>query len=528
MVLISKAGNEEPIVSNPIPDQSVPEDGNFSFSFPPASFYDPDGSSPLQYGANLADGGDLPGWLHFDPATQQFSGTAPDGAESDYEIRITAFDADGGSINQTFKLNVGAPAGAGGSNVPPGLRILLADQNVKVGGTLSYTFDPTTFYDADGDTLTYTAAQKDDSALPGWLHFDAATRTFSGAPGEENVGTVLVKVTADDGHSHQTSDVFLVAVRNSDDTKVYYALNRNGEVYTDEFGKIEVPYGLGAPDAPAYITIENVEFGPGPNEKYQSMNRGREITFHQADGTAIHQLGKEINVCFAMSSAEWHSIRKGAQGPVIGTSEDDAPDWKWLDTVESGSYVCAKVDHLSRFDVFRRYKSSSLPTTGFEAGVETVIPEQPEEKAYHDQDDLWLEIPALGVKEPILGVDPLDGQWDLTWLGEKVGWLSSTAYPTWAGNSVLTGHNYQSNGKPGPFVYLGKLKYDDEIIVHLGDEKVVYRVRTVDERVDPGDTSALKHEDLPWLTLITCGGYDEVSHGYEFRTVVRAVQVKVE
>jgi hypothetical protein len=38
----------------------------------------------------------------------------------------------------------------------------------------------------------------------------------------------------------------------------------------------------------------------------------------------------------------------------------------------------------------------------------------------------------------------------------------------------------------------------------------------------------LSHEELPWLTLITCQGYDEVSHGYEFRTVVRAVQVKVE
>ncbi|NTV75870.1 MAG: hypothetical protein HGA66_16905, partial [Holophaga sp.] len=33
-----------------------------------------------------------------------------------------------------------------------------------------------------GDTLTYTATQADGSALPTWLTFTAATRTFSGTP----------------------------------------------------------------------------------------------------------------------------------------------------------------------------------------------------------------------------------------------------------------------------------------------------------------------------------------------------------
>ena len=40
-----------------------------------------------------------------------------------------------------------------------------------------------TFADTDtGDTLTYTATKSDDSELPSWLSFDAATRTFSGTP----------------------------------------------------------------------------------------------------------------------------------------------------------------------------------------------------------------------------------------------------------------------------------------------------------------------------------------------------------
>ena len=50
----------------------------------------------------------------------------------------------------------------------------------------SFQFAANTFADVDvGDSLTYTA-----SGVPGWLSFDAATRTFSGTPANADVGTV--------------------------------------------------------------------------------------------------------------------------------------------------------------------------------------------------------------------------------------------------------------------------------------------------------------------------------------------------
>jgi hypothetical protein len=51
------------------------------------------------------------------------------------------------------------------------------------------------------------------------------------------------------------------------------------------------------------------------------------------------------------------------------------------------------------------------------------------------------------------------------------GWLHGTAFPLWQGNSVLTGHVHNSNGLPGPFFSIKKLKYADTVIVHLFGEK---------------------------------------------------------
>ena len=93
-------------------------------------------------------------------------------------------------------------------------------------------------------------------------------------------------------------------------------------------------------------------------------------------------------------------------------------------------------------------------------------------------------------------------------------------------NSVLTSHVYNANGLPGPFINLYKLKYGDQIIVRAYGQKYVFEVQT-NQVVMPNDRSAFKHEEKPWMTLITCKGYDEKSNTYKMRVVVRAVLVKV-
>ena len=166
--------------------------------------------------------------------------------------------------------------------------------------------------------------------------------------------------------------------------------------------------------------------------------------------------------------------------------------------------------------------------TGFAPGQITLLPPQPEDNAYQDLGNLWLEVPRLGLKLSIVGI-PLDanGDWDLTWLSDQAGYLDGTAYPTHAGNSVITGHVYMADGSPGPFVNLHTLQYGDQIIVHLNGQSYIFEVRS-DKVTSPDDNSGFKHEIYPWLTLITCKDYNASTNTYAHRVVVRAVLMKIE
>jgi len=173
--------------------------------------------------------------------------------------------------------------------------------------------------------------------------------------------------------------------------------------------------------------------------------------------------------------------------------------------------------------------ASLLPATGFAPNRLTSLQPQPANLAYTSMGDIWLEIPSLNVKTDIVGVPKANGSWSVDWLGKDTGWLNGTAFPTWEGNSVITGHVYNASGLPGPFANLKNLKYGDQIIVHLYGQKYIFEV-TKTTLVTPSVTSfAYRHlEDASYLTLITCQGYDEKSDTYLYRQVVRAVLVNVQ
>jgi LPXTG-site transpeptidase (sortase) family protein len=157
----------------------------------------------------------------------------------------------------------------------------------------------------------------------------------------------------------------------------------------------------------------------------------------------------------------------------------------------------------------------------------TILPMQPDVRAYTDQGDLWLEIPRLQLELPIEGVPLVGNGWDVSWLGDQAGWLNGTAFPTHAGNSVISAHVFDASGKPGPFVHLGTLLWGDQIIVHAFGQAYVYAVRESMLVAPEAVSTVIRHEKYSWLTLITCQGYDEASNSYRTRVVVRAVQVAI-
>jgi len=168
-----------------------------------------------------------------------------------------------------------------------------------------------------------------------------------------------------------------------------------------------------------------------------------------------------------------------------------------------------------------------LPETGFPHRHVTVLSAQPAEKAYADLGNLWLEVPRLNLQMPIVGVPQVDGEWDVSWLGDQAGWLQGSAFPTWSGNSVLTGHVWNAFNLPGPFQELGTLQYSDKVIVHAWGAEYIYEVRSIKFVLPSNVDAMMKHEDKSWVTLVTCQGYDEATDTYEYRILVRSVLVEV-
>ncbi len=171
-----------------------------------------------------------------------------------------------------------------------------------------------------------------------------------------------------------------------------------------------------------------------------------------------------------------------------------------------------------------------LPETGFAPGMVTALGEAQAAYARLAASDdaaagMALLIPKLGVEVPVLGVPQTADGWEVRWLGNYVGWLSGTAFPTWEGNTVLTGHVYNSTGLPGIFVNLNRLAWGDQLVITAWGEEHVYEVRAVDY-IDADDVDAvMHHEEQDWLTLMTCYGFDEATGLFTQRLIVRAVRV---
>ncbi len=115
------------------------------------------------------------------------------------------FTASDGST-QTVNLTIT------GAEDAPSLDNPIADQGAIEGVAFSFNFAANAFGDVDAsDTLSYSAALAGGGALPAWLSFDGATRSFSGTPGAGDIGAVDIRVTADDGSS-TVDDVFTLTV----------------------------------------------------------------------------------------------------------------------------------------------------------------------------------------------------------------------------------------------------------------------------------------------------------------------------
>ena len=168
-----------------------------------------------------------------------------------------------------------------------------------------------------------------------------------------------------------------------------------------------------------------------------------------------------------------------------------------------------------------------LPATGFAQGRRASLPVQPAGKAYAGM-GMTLEIPALEMAMPIVGVPQSANSWDVTWLGDNAGYLEGSAFPTWAGNTVLTGHVWDAFNQPGPFAQLKTLQYGDTLQIHAWGQTYTYEVRESRLVTRRNVEAVFAPEDYDWITLVTCELYNPFTGEYISRRMVRAVLVSVE
>ena len=128
--------------------------------------------------------------------------------QNTFDVKSTSNVWSGNFASASLRITIKGTADPA-TNSAPTVATEIPDQTAMSGTAFSYEVPAATFTDADGDTLTYMATLDDDSMLPSWLSFDAATRTFSGTP--TTAETVSVKVTASDA-SDSVSDTFDIVV----------------------------------------------------------------------------------------------------------------------------------------------------------------------------------------------------------------------------------------------------------------------------------------------------------------------------
>ena len=189
-----------PVLSAPTAGQTWKQGQAVSFTLAANTFTDPQREA-LTYTATLANGQALPSWLKFNGTTRTFTGTVP-ALSSGLSIQVTATDTSGVSASETFAVSTPAAA--------PVVSAPTLTQTWKQAQAVSFTLAANTFTDPQHEALTYTATLANGQALPSWLTFNAATRTFTGTVPSLTSG-LSIKVTATDTSGLSASETFAVS-----------------------------------------------------------------------------------------------------------------------------------------------------------------------------------------------------------------------------------------------------------------------------------------------------------------------------
>ena len=185
-----------------------------------------------------------------------------------------------------------------------------------------------------GDTLAYAATLSNGSALPAWLSFDAATRTFSGTPVNGDVGVIAVKVSATDAGSAVVSDTFNLTVNaapsgvalSSNSVSENSAGGTVGTLSATDANGDAINYSLASGGDNDYFEISGttLKFKASVTGNYEA-NNSYSVTVNASDGSLTTSLNTLINVTNVNeANASTHTSKADTSSSETLNSDNDA------------------------------------------------------------------------------------------------------------------------------------------------------------------------------------------------------------
>ena len=286
-----------------IGNQSAFEGQSFSLNVS-SHFAAPAAGDALTFSAKLPTG------LSIDAHTGMISGTPTDSDFGNNPVTVTATDAHGKAISESFHLAVG-------DSGPTATAI--ADQSAYEGQSSSLNVSSHFAAPAAGDALTFSAK------LPAGLSIDAHTGMISGTPTDSDFGNNPVTVTATDAHGKAISESFHLAVGDSGPTATAIADQSANE---GQAFSLNVSSHFAAPatgDAltysaslPAGLSIDahtGVISGIPTDGDYTSNAHAFNFNFTSFDGTFT--VTGQLNTANALDAVGGYDVT-GIAGSVVG------------------------------------------------------------------------------------------------------------------------------------------------------------------------------------------------------------------
>jgi len=363
-----------PTVTQPISAPVATEDSLWTFAIPASTFSDADAGDVLAYSARIAGHAQLPTWLSFNAATGTFTGTPLNGNVGTTTIQVTATDISGLAVSANFDLTVL------NANDAPKVSIPIGSQNATENSPWTFVVPLGTFSDVDvGDTLTYAATTQSGAALPSWLTFNAATRTFSGTPPYVASGSLSLKVTATDSAGASAYSLFSLAVTNTDHPPVVAHSIANQTATEDSPWSFVVPTStFSDPDAGDTLTYSARVAGTQNLQAWMTFNAATHtfsgtptngfVGVKTIQVTATDASGASVSTNFDVTVLNTNDAPKVATTIGSQTTPEDSP---WTFAVPTSTFTDVDVGDVLSYSA-KLGNGSALPSwLTFNAGTHT-------------------------------------------------------------------------------------------------------------------------------------------------------------